>query len=65
VQNYIDQRAVDLQAAVTIVEEAWLSEAIHEGTDPRSGCANYVCEGLLADLGHYSLGCPFLAKMGE
>ena len=54
-----------LQPAPAIVNEAQLSEPIHEKTDPRPGCAYHLGEGLLTDLGDYSLGCPFLAKMGE
>jgi hypothetical protein len=50
-------------APAIIVNEAQLSEPIHEKTDPRPGSAYHVCEGLLIDLGDYSLGHAFLAEM--
>ena len=57
---------MNLQAAPTvIVNEAQLSKPIHEKTDSRPGCAYHVCEGLLTDLGDYSLGHAFLAEMSK
>ena len=54
---------MNLQALpAVIVNEAQLSEPIHEKTDPRPGCADHLCEGLLTDLGDYSLRYAFLAE---
>src|ERR1019366_3730843 len=64
-ENNIKQRAMDLQPAPAIVNEAQLSEPIHEKTDPRARCAHHFCQRLLADLGNYRLGFAFLAKLGE
>jgi hypothetical protein len=47
---------VNSQSAFAVVNEAKLSEPIHEKTDPRPGCAHHVREGLLTDLGDYGLG---------
>ena len=63
-ENYIEQRAVDLEAAV-VVNKAELSEPIHEEADPRAGCADHFRQRFLTDLGHYSLGRPFLPEMSE
>ena len=52
-------------APAIIVNEAQLSEPIHEKTHPRPGRADHVCEGLLTDLGDYGLGHAFLAEMGK
>ena len=56
---------MDLQPAPAIVDEAQLSEPIHEKTDPRPGCADHFRQRLLTDFGNYRLGFAFLAKMSE
>ncbi len=48
-----------------VVNETQLSEPIHEKTDARPSCAYHFCEGLLTDLGDYSLGRAFLAEMSQ
>jgi hypothetical protein len=56
---------VDLQPALVIVNEAQCAELVHEMADPRAGCAYHLRESLLTDFGDYSLGCAFLAEMGQ
>src|ERR1700730_12080770 len=56
---------MNLQPTLAIVNEAYLSEPIHEKTDSRPGCAYHFCEGLLTHLGDYSLGHAFLAEMSK
>jgi hypothetical protein len=56
---------MNLQSAPVIVNEAQLSEPIHEKTDPRPGGAYHLGEGFLTDLGDYSLGYAFLAEVGK
>jgi len=56
---------MNLQPALAIVEEAQLSEPIHEKTDPRPGGAYHLCEGLLTHLGDESLGLTVLAEMSQ
>ena len=52
-------------APAIIVNEAQRSKLIHEKTDPRPGCAHHPCEGLLTDLGDYSLGHACLAEASK
>jgi len=54
VQNYVEQRGVDLQTAV-VVNKSQFSESVHEEADPRAGGADHFRQHLLADLGHYTL----------
>jgi hypothetical protein len=56
---------MNLQPVLAIVNEAQLSEPVHEKTDPRPGCADHIGEGLLADLGDYRLGHAFLAEVNK
>ena len=63
-QDDIQQRGVDLQPAV-VVNEPQFSEPVHEGADPRAGCADHFRQHFLTDLGNYALRFAFLAKMGE
>ena len=68
VQNYIEQRAVDLQSAFRpagVVNEAQLPEPVHEEADPRAGGPDHLGQRLLTDLGHYGFRNAFLAKMSE
>ncbi len=64
VQDDIEQRAVNLQAAV-VGNEAQFSEPVHEKAHPRAGCADHFRQHLLTDLGNNSLGYSFLTKMSE
>jgi len=56
---------VNLQTVRAIVDEAQLSEAVHEETHSRAGCANHLCEGLLADSRDYSVGHAVLTEMRQ
>jgi len=49
VQDYAKEAAMDRQPAV-ILDKSQLPEPVHEMTDPRSGCANHLCEVCLTDL---------------
>src|SRR5438445_4047334 len=68
VQNYIEERAVDLQSAVFpsgIVNKAQFPEPVHEKTDPRTGSTDHLREGFLTDLGNHGLRNSFLSKMSQ
>jgi len=57
---------VNLQPAPAIVvNEAHLSEPVHEKTDPRTGATYHVCKGLLTDLGDYNLADAFLPEVSK
>jgi len=45
---------MNLQAALAIVEETELSEAIHEKTHSRPGGTDHLRQGLLTDFRNYS-----------
>src|SRR5690349_11170854 len=64
VENYIEQRAVDLQTAV-VVDESQFPEPVHEEANPRAGGPNHLGQGLLTYFGNHALGHAFLAEMGE
>jgi len=50
VQNRVQQRAMDCNAAV-VIYEAQLAELIHEKADARARRADHLRKPLLADLG--------------
>src|SRR5438105_14598571 len=56
---------MNLQPVPIVVNEAQLSEPIHEKTDPRPGCAYHLCESLLTNLGDYRFGRAFLAEVSK
>ena len=56
---------MNLQPAPGIGKEARFSEPVHENPDAHSACACQSGEGFPTDLGDYSIGCAFLAKMSE
>ena len=56
---------MNLHPALPVVEEAQLSEPVHEETDPRPGRADHLREGLLANLGDYGLRHAFLAEVSK
>jgi hypothetical protein len=64
VQNYIEQRAVDLQTAV-VVNETQFPEAVHEKTDSRTSRADHFGQHLLTDFGDHSFRIALLAEMSE
>jgi hypothetical protein len=64
VQNDIQQRAMDFQPAV-VVNESQFSEAVHEETDSRAGCAYHLGQGLLTDRGDYAMGDPVLTEVSK
>ena len=49
------------QPAVTIVDKTMLPKSFHKMADPRSGCADHLCQGFLLHSGDYSFGSAFLA----
>src|SRR6266550_2400390 len=68
VQNYIEERAVDLQSAVFpsgIVNKAQFPEPVHEKTDPRTSSADHLSQGSLTNPGNDGLGNSFLSKMSQ
>ena len=62
-KDHAQQAAMDGQSAVTIVDKAVLSEPVHEITDPRSGRADHLCQGILIYIGDHGLSLAILAKM--
>ena len=67
-QNYIEQRAVDLQGslgAAGVVDEAQLPEAVHEEADSRTRGADHFSERFLTDLRDNGFRNPFLAEMSQ
>ncbi len=54
-----------VQAAAVVVDKAKFPELLHKAIDPRSGCADHLCQAILADSGKYSFGSAFLAIMSE
>src|SRR5271169_1052609 len=62
VQNDIEQRAVDLQAAI-VVNETQFPESVHEKADPRTSGTDHSGQGLLTDLGDHVFRHTLLAKM--
>ena len=64
VQNYIEQRAVDLQATV-VVNEHQFPKPVHEEADSRTSRAYHLGQGLLTDFGNHGLWHILLAKMRE
>lgn len=68
VQNYIEQRAVNLQGAfgpTGVVDEAQLPEPVHEKADPRTSGSDHLGESLLTDFGDNGFGNAFLAEMSQ
>jgi rod shape-determining protein MreB and related proteins len=65
VDDDVQQRCVDLQSTVVILDEAELAELVHEEIDPRARRAHSRRQNILVDtrknLFHFSL----LAKIGE
>ena len=67
-QNYIEQRAVDLQSAFRsagVVNEAQLPESVHKEADTGARGPNHLGQRFLADLRDNGFGDAFLAKMCE
>jgi hypothetical protein len=62
VQNHIEQRLVDPDAAV-VFDKAVLAKAIHEEADAGAGGADHLGEGLLGDLGNERFGFAWLAEL--
>src|SRR6187401_962619 len=52
-------------SAHVVIDEAMLSELIHEMTDPRPGRADHFRQGGLVNSGKHGLGSTFLAKMSQ
>src|SRR6266481_6210530 len=65
VQDDIKKRTMDLQSTVVVVNEAKLSESVHEEIHSRTGCANQFCQSLLIYARDDFLGSAFLAEVGE
>jgi hypothetical protein len=65
VQDHAEQAIMDHQPIAAVIDEAKVSEPIHEMTDPRPGCADYLSQVILTDTGKHGLCFAFLAKMSE
>jgi hypothetical protein len=66
VQDDAEETAMHRQsAAVVVIDKTEPPELIHEVTDPRPGCADHLCQVILADSGKHRFRSAFLAEMGE
>jgi hypothetical protein len=66
VKDDIEQRTMHLKpAALAVVNEAKLSEPVHEEAHPRPGRADHLGERLLTDVGDNRFGRAFLAEMSQ
>ena len=45
---------MDLKSAV-VFNETQLPEFVHKGVDPRTSCADHLCQRFLADIGNFRL----------
>jgi hypothetical protein len=64
VQNYIKQRAVDLQTSV-IVNETQFPEPVHKKAHSRTSRAYHFGQRFLINLGDYSFRNALLAEVSE
>src|SRR5258708_22956884 len=64
VQDYIQQGVVNNQL-VPVFDESQFAKAVHEETDPRTGCADHLRQGLLADFGEDRLRRAVFAELRE
>src|ERR1700716_4324522 len=62
-QDYVQQRAVNFQAAAVVVDEAEPSKLVHEKADARARGADHLRKRLLADLCDDRLGLGVLAEI--
>src|SRR3954469_4342494 len=68
VENYIEQRAMDLQATVfapSVVDEPHFPKTVHEKADSRTRSANHLCQCFLAYLWNHSLRNSLFAEVGQ
>jgi len=63
VQNHVQQRAVNFQAAAVVVDEPQPPKFIHEKADTGPCRADHLGKRLLADLCDDRLGPRFFAKI--
>jgi hypothetical protein len=64
IQKDVEEGVVNPNLTV-IFDEAQFSEAIHEKTHARPGCADHLRQYLLADLRNYRLRLAFLAELRQ
>src|SRR6476469_9964202 len=50
VQDHAEEGSIDFEIAV-VIDEAEISELVHEEIDARTGRPDHFCQGLLGDLG--------------
>lgn len=62
-KDHAQEAAIDGQSVFIIVDEAILSEPVHEMTYPRPGRADHLCQGILIYVREYFFSLAFLAKM--
>src|SRR6185437_9432336 len=56
---------MNLQAFAVVIDEAQLSEPVHEEANSRAGSAHHLCQSLLTNLRNHSLRRAFLTKVGK
>jgi len=64
VQDNTEERSIDLKTAV-VLNEAELSEFVHEKIEPRACWADHLCQRFLRYFGEQSVGLVFLAVTGK
>ena len=64
VQNHIEQRLMDPDAAV-VFDKAELAKVIHEEADAGPGGADHLCQSLLRDGGKQVFRFAGLAEFGQ
>jgi len=64
VQNYAEQRAVHLQAAI-VVNETQFPEAVHEEADSRTSSSHHLGQNFLTDFRDHGFGLTHFAKVSE
>ena len=63
-QDYIEQRAVNVHVAV-VLDEAELAELVHEEADARPCGPHHFRQGFLADIGDHRLGLTVFPEVGQ
>jgi hypothetical protein len=65
VDDDVQQRCVDLQSTVVILDEAKLADLVRKEIDPRARSTNARRENILVDIRKNLLHFSFFAEIGE
>ena len=64
VNDDIQKRCMNLQFTI-VLDQSELPELVHEGVDPRTGCADSRRQRFLTDLWDDRFELPFLAEISK